>query len=716
MHVFDSTRLSEGQVICPLAKDAAIVSRASQILEAAAPAAGYAHRIIEEHTHDRPLLDRPLDTQTSSSTIGGGQVNPSVRRACLEGCSSTQFVPETPPTHSCCPYSEVGRDGHHLATVTATPEIDAADALPLLALAEAVGATAVIDGCLNLIATAEEAVVDAARKTLGDALGVIDWARAVGRLARWPRNTTRTPSSPQRSTVLPPTKPRSTVRGRGDSCRCLRASCHEDEGCKHCHRGIVGGVLQRRADDGGPRAGEIGGEATSVGGCNGANSGYGAFRSGRIDRAFSSGRRGFRPANVDTNGEMIGNTPHKTDKFWAIQPVDDDTTTGNKGDDGGIMTGCSERTQALRHESDENPMTTDGVQPRASVRPPPLPPPPSATPPHKRRSGVICHDSRNVVGSDDKLGNMRARAAAWQETGSTERTDLDHARDEKAYDQRWCRWATPSTSPGVSVKHRGARAYCGADAVAAEGKQASESDGDSGDRCENGLDGPISLSSVRGRQGAARRVAFASIPTAGARGDGHRCSDYTDNRSNCCPPVPAGSSLKPPENSFSHAFPSRHAIGKATPEDVASTGAASARRRFLEIGGKRDDNVTGEQFHGGPKLWPPDKAVAAMLVVREDQRLCAQARKRALQRLRQTRRQQEVERAEACADERKFRVERCRRREQKVTKILAGRRRGGADAAKSLGGCWSEGEQYFGDRRSIGEFMSDCPKSFCAYC
>lgn len=688
--------------MCTLSMDAAIISRASQILESAVPAEGCAHCIIDLHAYHRPLFDRPFENQTSS-TIGQGQVDPSVCRACLAGCSSNQFVPETTSsTYLCCPYSTVDHNGHHPATVTAGPEINAADALPLLTLAEAVGATAVVDGCLNLIATAEEAVVDAARKMFGDATGVVDWARAVGRLARWPRKTTQR-SSPQCSLVPPPAKPRSVGGGKRDSCKGVWTSCSEGEDYNHCDRDSVGGV-QHGADDGGSRTDERGGKAALVRGCNGENSGHNEVMSGRRNRACFGRRYGFSPPDVGTNVETIENTSHKTDTSRLNEPVADDSIS-DKGGDGGIMTRCSERTQTMHHESDEKIMTTDGLHPRALVPSPP--PSPFTLTPHSRKSGVICHENRNMAKIDGEFKNTRVRTAARSKTNPAERSNLDKARDEQACNQRWCRWATAPTPPRVSVEHRGAQVYCEAEATAAKGKQASESGGNRGDDCcENDLNSPYSLSSATRGQGAARRGDFSPTLMAGIRSDGNRCNERVADQINFCPSAPVESSLNPPENSFSHALPSSGVIGKSTQDDVTLTGAASARRRFLEVGGIEcnDGNAAVQKFSGRPKPWPPDKAVAAMLVVREDERLCAQARKRALQRLRQARRQQEVKRAEASAGEQELRIERYRKREKNVAKILTGRRRGGgSDAAKRLAGCWSEGEQYFGDRISVGE-------------
>lgn len=59
-----------------------------------------------------------------------------------------------------------------------------ADALPLLVLAEALNACAVVDDCLDFIRNNQKEVIGVARTLFGPAF---DWASAVTRLAKWPR-------------------------------------------------------------------------------------------------------------------------------------------------------------------------------------------------------------------------------------------------------------------------------------------------------------------------------------------------------------------------------------------------------------------------------------------------------------------------------------------------------------------------------------------------
>lgn len=59
-----------------------------------------------------------------------------------------------------------------------------ADALPLLVLAEALGACTVVDVCLNFIQNNQKEVIGVARTLFDPAF---DWASAVTRLAKWPR-------------------------------------------------------------------------------------------------------------------------------------------------------------------------------------------------------------------------------------------------------------------------------------------------------------------------------------------------------------------------------------------------------------------------------------------------------------------------------------------------------------------------------------------------
>lgn len=61
------------------------------------------------------------------------------------------------------------------------------DTLPLLALAEALGVAAAVDACLNFIVTEEEAVINATRKQFGSEM---DWACIMSRLVKYQREVT----------------------------------------------------------------------------------------------------------------------------------------------------------------------------------------------------------------------------------------------------------------------------------------------------------------------------------------------------------------------------------------------------------------------------------------------------------------------------------------------------------------------------------------------
>ena len=96
-----------------------------------------------------------------------------------------------------------------------------ADVLPLLVLAETLGASVAVNACLDSIHANQKEVIDVAR-TLFDP--GVDWASAVARLAKWPRMAEKSPPPPP-----PRTLETAGFPARGEAIETISASGAEVE-------------------------------------------------------------------------------------------------------------------------------------------------------------------------------------------------------------------------------------------------------------------------------------------------------------------------------------------------------------------------------------------------------------------------------------------------------------------------------------------------------
>lgn len=690
----DTRRLLARQVCSSLVEDAAIVSRARQVLETARPAADHmCHTITRDKCYGLCDYNRALDSG------GVGSVHPPVRCTCLRGCHDIHFASKTRSMHSCCSVCKVNRRKLHPAVAL---EIDAADALPLLALAEAIGAAAVVDDCLLMIAAAKDAVIDACRLSFSsDTMGrEVDWAVAVGRLARWPRKVKQT-LSPRHSSISPPTNaPRIAREEAGDSGGMMLTMSRPEEGYDHCDK-VTGGiqhvtVKESRADG-----------VLDLPGRRKEPNGRDVLRVGRIDRALSSPTNSVRSNDLDVSGGIVGKGSRMTGVCWTNQSFLNGGTP-NTGDELDKAMELAECKPTLDDKCQMTTIGTKSVHSQVLMRQSPPPPPsplPTSPAPCPLGNDVGHQDITNVVESGDgRFEKIGVRTVPWQKPGIKETpADVSKGRERKQWAEG-CMFARKPSFPGVSLTCTDAWSCCEVDAAVMDGIHVSITskgrDDQRKQKCPHSS--PLSSPSVKG---GVRRSAFASMPTAGDEEDD---ANRTHHR---CLSVPTGLLLKE-ENQVSS--PGDGTVKGTTYNSsigrVTSPGTTSAARPCDVDGQTAIDVMVGNIRRVSSKPRAPD--VSAMLVVRENQHLCEQARKRALQRLRKARLQQGVKRAQATADKRELSAKRRLRRKQKFATMLDGRRRREGSFVKNCGaidgGSWCEEAQPFADKKSVGEDISFC--------
>lgn len=666
-----------------MVEDAAIVSRARQILEAARPAAD---RMCSTITRDKYYEHCGYNRAFES---GGAEiVQPSPRCTFLRGYHERHLASKARSTHSCGSVCKVNLRRLHPASAL---DIDVADALPLLALAEAIGATAVVDDCLTMIAAAKDAVIDACRSSFSDGtIGKeIDWAVAVGHLARWPRQDNQT-LSPRRSSVSPPANaPRSTRENAADLGRDRLPLSRSEEVYHHCNKDVTRGIQQATGNE----SREDG--ALDLSGRRNEANDSDMLPSERIDRALASPTNSVRSNDSGTGREES----RMTCVCLTTQPFLNGSTP-HSGDEVGKAMKLATRKTTLDHKCQTKTMGRKGKHSQVLMRESPPPPPSLTSPvPCPLDNDVAQNDSMTVVESGEgKSGKLRVRTGQWKEPDPTKTSaDVSKGRERKLCAQR-CTWATKPTFLGVSQSCTDAGSCCEVETAVADGRQVSVTDEGRDNRRKKKCPhhSPSYSSGVRG---GVQGRALASMPIAGDEGD-----DYNRMHHRCLA-VSAEALFKEEKRVLSTPDGEvRGSISKPSTDRVTSPGTTSTARP-CDDGQTAIDVMVGNIPRVSSKSWEPD--VTAMLIARENQRHCEQARKRALQRLRKARLQQGVKRAEATAENRELCMERRLGRKKKFATMLDGPRRREGGKVKNSGaidgGSWCEAAQAFANQKSVGE-------------
>eukprot|EP00752_Nemacystus_decipiens_P006491 g5844.t1 len=218
-----------------LAQDAATILRAGEILREAAAASICNVLEHKASNNDCCASEARPSTPLMSSAHGDGTDKDKESSAC---CTPRQDV-ELAKDSSRSPKEDVAVNALPPDGAAGSVTFDnAADALPLLALAETLGVGNAVDACLDFIAAEKESVVAAAMKRFSspEILGAtspapsppVDWALAVQRLAAWPRRSgdIRLLSSPGGGNEAKKPSPSSPPCSLGYECGSTTAEAH----------------------------------------------------------------------------------------------------------------------------------------------------------------------------------------------------------------------------------------------------------------------------------------------------------------------------------------------------------------------------------------------------------------------------------------------------------------------------------------------------------
>lgn len=567
-------------------------------------------------------------------------------------------------TRSCRSYSydESNEEGRSKEDMTLL--IHPADALPLLALAEAVGAAAAVNACLDFITAAEDAVVHAARTTFGSELA--DWVGAVRRIARWPR------------TFPPPPIPALRQQNVDLQASCEhRQSVHWTPSDDHSYKETTG--TMHKSSQIGP--GLQGGEDVRTPSTTSRT--YDDCVDGEHEsscQAVTRGRqtplrlKGSRSTTVDgrsspSSSAMRANGDHSGGDRASARMISSHVGTDRVTQHANTQVSCH-----MPHHGTTN---TDRWKSMQSL------PPPSQLRTH----------SRNIQAPADSNGGVEfvVPATLWSEPGITSHpSDATDGGKVCVNGYRRIVESYPTTDDP----------YSSGDVCSSEDHISLKGDGwhveadvygdDSSDRWGPNLLLSATPQSVRHQElwgDCARKCTPAGSGSMDERC--HCCRGVTD-RCRCSANIFSGAP-RPSETIPFPARPGEH----VRPTTIGGTATTEAAVAFssgpcAEFG--REYNTYGgvnSRDYGGflpvsmlpparPRPWVDSTTAPAAMgpmptLVSEDERLCIQARKRAMTRLRLTRRRQEMERALVCADERNRRIERTRRRAAKVATLLSRR-------------------------------------------
>lgn len=565
-----------------------------------------------------------------------------------------------------------------------------ADALPLLALAEALGAVVAVKACLAYIAAEENAVIDATRRYFCDTTTstVVDWARAVHRLARWPPRT-RQQQVAHPSKLFPPMQLLSTpiLRSLG------RRQRVEIEGAECFAGDVAQAEIVRHGED-----------VNTL-----------APVEGDIHKFRNSGNpscsRWSSEEEAVPNAGMIG--------VSSTSPIGGDECREQRQGGGLGIEGGDRRTPPQRHNRPYQGSELE-CDTCTRIRPTPRPPTPPLTPPPP---SPISHPMSRIrrfqptVQMGDRVDNIHDTTR--QRLGGA---DAIHATYSAMADKGSRGRHRPEAPRQSSARSPVAEDICDGQDDADAGVEENSLDANVCD-CDINLLTELFPAAAFAPSGRLRKCSSCQArgPTVGKE----RCQYGADSEyARYGNDDPAGVVLEDSETttSLSDGSGSGKNVRRTTTGSVrgpsldgiseptiarrfglpVDNGAAYQYDRSCEILRSTVANRLVEavvaspdrraqQSTGEPTLQSSAGATFALAMLEEDERSCALARKRALLRVRLARQRQDLAGAVADANERGFRAERRRRRDEKVAALLI----------KTCGG--GEGEGGGGDGKEWAE-------------
>lgn len=516
-----------------------------------------------------------------------------------------------------------------------------ADALPLLALAEALGAATAVDACLDFIATAQEAVVTATKEWFG--VGV-DWERAVIQLAAWPRTSRQSPSPPespcQKSQSLP-SPPRAFDRAQraeipaeNGKPRPVVEELRESLAETFPGRGQYCATSEQRQQKG-----------TIRGSCSPS------YRSGRDEVANKVGTSPCLVIEGRINQSGTGMTQDARAEWATV------------GADVAIQ---RQRTKELSSRS--SPGCEESPHPRLSPFVAPRVSPPSASPappiPHRSRlSTVTCGQSAKRVGENSPT--------------------LDGSRVTR---ESTCGHGSATDSDSCSCRHKEDATILFPMLDKLEAEELTQDCLDSNDDRLVSEDGDRGTSlTPRASSAGLRSVAPTDKPRSGMRNpiegrldsgikDVCLCNHHTTGESTKLMRTLPSKSDRAPTVRMSH-FPLESAWQRRRSSSPSDTTTCRHHRVWERAVCQPLQSVDVSrlplQIPTSSEGLPKSSAVlTAMSATRDDEISCALARKRALLRVRLARQQGQLAAAEANANEQGFRAQRRKMREDKVAALL----------------------------------------------